>query len=359
MAVHATHVRTGTQIVISRAADLVSEAILQDVYGRCGPGVLECREHDNDPRLAHLRDPDDGLVHRAWVYVQKRRDRWVICHLPSNRDELKLPAHHVPRMTDQHRWQADYWARAGSFAGYTAAQEVTIPSGNVVDVAITGPIGTVGVEVQHSDESSPAIVKRDKKARGVKVPLIWSADRRHVPWAYRVAHVETQELPHSHVPRNSWTVVAGPRRIRPERCTPEHFTKCWLPRRRKHCGSWHPVFDPYTGLTVDRVAELVPAGELLRLNTGISRGVILISPQDMQLWESEFAPQMRGLAPERDNKSSANWCSYGRAAEQVATAIDSPLAVPDPRGVARPCQGCGQLKYGIADGRCLLCRSEI
>lgn len=319
MAVRATYVPEGIDIVIGPHSDPISASVLEHVYQNCGVGILECREHDNSPALAHLREPGDRRVHGAWVYVQKRRGRWVICHLPSGVG-LNLESHTVQvGMTDQHHWQQDYWQRAADAVGYETGQEVTLQSGTRLDVFIVGPKATVGVEVQHSALSSRKVVNRTSKAAAAGIPLIWSADRKHPAWAYKVPHVETNELPDGCRPRGSWTVTAGPRWVVPARCTPANFDHCPQSRRGRFCRGWHPRFEPFRGLVVDDVAERAPAGQLVPLETNTRQGVILVSAAHYELWQNEFAIQFPPR-PDRDKRSASRACSYD-ARQQVASQV--------------------------------------
>ena len=54
------------------------------LYQDCAAGILECREHDNDPACRRHRSAD-GRVHGAWLYLQKRNNRqpFSACHHPA------------------------------------------------------------------------------------------------------------------------------------------------------------------------------------------------------------------------------------------------------------------------------------
>ncbi|MDD7940448.1 hypothetical protein PHK61_18650 [Actinomycetospora lutea] len=353
VAIRATSIPHRRDIEISPSADADSLAIISELWQKCGEGVLECREHDDNPRLAAKRDPIDGRVHGAWVYLQKRNGMWVICHHPSVRQKWGLEDHIVHEMTDQHRWQQDYWQRAGDDAGYTTDQEVRLPSGNRLDVAITGPDGlVVGVEVQHSTLTERQVLGRDKKAGNVGVPLVWSADRPHNAWAYKVTHVETQELPRSRTPRNSWTVIGGPRKMRVEKCRPLNFDACPTPGRRgRHCGGWHPRWEPYPGLTVDRVAELAPVRQLLRVDAHSRQGIVMLDAVDHRKYVDELEPLLVGGPRHQDNRGTSAPCAYG---------VD-PSLIPEPR-VAGRCERCdrpgvpgGLGSDRLINGRCVRC----
>jgi hypothetical protein len=107
MAIRATHVPSGTDITIGPCIDAISRAIIDEVYQNCSAGVLECREHDNDPRLAYARD-DDGRIHGAWVHLKKNpaKTKWVIAHSAKGKIGREFRSHEtLIGKSDQHQWQ--------------------------------------------------------------------------------------------------------------------------------------------------------------------------------------------------------------------------------------------------------------
>lgn len=276
-------------LVISPCPHPDTAAILDEIYGRCGKGVLECREHDDDERLVAFRDRD-GRVHEAWCYLQKRRDAWVICHHP-NRRGIQLDDHVLVGMSDQHRWQQDYYSRAAQDAGHEVHQEYITATGVRVDVLMRGAVD-VGIEVQHSDLSVPKVRNRNRKAVAAGITSIWSADRANPPFAFKVPHVETNQLPHGNIPRGRWTVTTGPRTLRSVTCSARNsdlLSRCVKPRARNWCGEAHPVWEPKFGVVVDDIAELAPAGELVALDTDTRQGTILVEAADRDRYLSDFA----------------------------------------------------------------------
>lgn len=332
MAFRATYIPTGTDITIAQYTDPVSQTIIDEVYGHCeihdGVGLLECREHDNDPRLADKRD-DTGRVRGAWVYLQKRRSEWVICHSP-NGIGREFRSHEIHLMTDQHRWQQDYYDRAAQAAGWRTAQEVVLDTGTRLDLVIEGPGGRYGIEVQHSALSVPKVRARHRKAQRSGISTVWSADRRASGWAFKVPHVETNELPHGHLPRGLWTVTTGPRRLDVVSCSPRNADRlpcCPRPRARNWCGGWHPVFRPKTGIVVDDIAERVPAGDLVPLDTRTKQGIILVTATDRDRWMNEFAPTY-SPPPKTGKTSKARPCGYQVDPDMLLTP-SAGCAVPD------------------------------
>lgn len=349
MSIRATYVADSAgpiDITIGPHLDHVAAKILEEIHGHCRAGVLECREHDKHPAFAAHRD-EHGRVHKAWCYVQKRNGKWVICH---HRDGIAggLGAHEVPAgMSDQHRWQQDYYQRAAQDAGHHVEQEFVTTTDVRVDVLIRGAID-VGIEVQHSALSLPKVRARTRAAGSAGITAIWSADRDNPDFAFKVPHVETNQLPHGLAPRGSWTVTTGPRSLRVVACTARNtdlLPKCTKPRARNWCGEDHAVWRPMHGVIVDHIAARAPAGELVALDTRTRQGVILVSPSDRDAYLANFAPVR---TPEQHAESSAQPCGYRPSLKQLQ--IEPPWHRP------RPCPSCGNESRAIVDQRCLRCR---
>ena len=316
MALKATYLDTGQEIDLDRAdepgmAELLTELHHRTTRGdrpRPGRAKLECREHDGP----------DGPYRGAWVYLRRdRHGRWVLAHF----DRAKYTDHVAAVMTDQHRWQQDYWQRAGDAAGYETAREKHLP-GVRLDVAIFGPEATIGVEVQHSTLTSRAVLTRTTKARNHGVTSLWSGDKPAAPpdWAYRVPTVLTNELPERHAPRGTWTVVNGLRTLVPTRCTRPRFHDssyegfggvCPATNRRYPCGGWHARFVPTHGVTVDDVAEQAPAAALIPLTLPHWRSprVYIVTADDHELY-AELATGTY-TDPERAARDAAETTEVG------------------------------------------------
>jgi hypothetical protein len=69
MAIRATVVADGTDIMLGSSMDPVSQAVFDQLYQDCAAGILKCREHDDDPACRDHRS-EDGRVHGAWLYLQ-------------------------------------------------------------------------------------------------------------------------------------------------------------------------------------------------------------------------------------------------------------------------------------------------
>lgn len=360
MTIRVTVVATGTDIEVGPMLDPVSLAVLEEYRQRCAAGVLECREHDNDPRLTDFRD-SDGRVHGVWVYIQKRLRKdgfnwwWVICHHPGGTVPRHFVSHTVPAgKSPQHQWQQDYYERAAQDAGWESKQEdgSTVP-GTCLDVRITGPAGVFGIEVQHSFLSVGKVRARHRKALSAGVTAVWSADRRNPDWAFKVPHVETNELPDGARPRGSWTVPTGPRRLDMAKCAPANFDRCPTPRSRNFCGRWHPKWSPMRGIVADDIAQQVPSGDLVVLDTHSKQGVILTRPKDATRWNEHYGL----VVPQAQSEASPdNYCGYIpklstlQLGEEETTRDDAVV-----RADMRPCVSC-QKPTPAYDQLCHECR---
>lgn len=350
MAMRATHVESGKTIAVGPRITPDDQAVIDEIYQNCGEGVLECREHDNDPRLAYLRDAA-GQVHGAWVYLQYRNNKslLVMAHHPNGTGrEFKFQPHLIPvGKSDQHQWYQDYISRAVDDVGFPVNQEVYLPSGTFLDVQVQGPIGLVGFEVQHSFLSLGKVRARTRKAISEGIPLVWCADHKDPDWAFKVPHFEANEIPDGLAPRGSWTVTTGPRRIIRVACSPrnaDRLPRCLKPRRRNWCGGWHPVFEPMRRLVVDSIAQQVPAGELIPLDTRMPQGVILTTAACYDLWHNEFADHSQARERQRNDVKP---CGY----------VPQLQALPPPA----LCSRCGQHLLLVRPGRdlCEKCRIEL
>lgn len=338
MAVRATVVDDGTDIMLGRSMDPASQALFDRLYQDCAAGVLECREHDDDPACRDYRGAD-GRVHGAWLYLQKRDNGRLLlaCHHPAGLGG-RLPPHTIHLgMSDQHRWQQDYLCRAAEDAGFTADQEVAI-NGTRLDVCVTGPRGAVGIEVQHSHLAVGKVRSRDRKAAKARVPLAWSADH-HADWMTKVPSWSVNVLPDGHRPRGSWRAVSGERTLHPTRCAARNDDLLIgaLPHRRgRFCDQWHAIWRPAGGRVVDDMVERFTTGDIVRLDvTGVMDGrrqtvVHLVPAPDAERYATEFCGRLQTIES-LDNKASH--CRYSNTALALANA-----ALAEPVLVCPRCQ---------------------
>jgi len=196
-------------------------------------------------------------------------------------------------MSDEHKRQAEYWARAAQDAGYEVETEWRLRTGTSPDVFIRGP-NLTGVEVQRSLIKPATAVDRTRKAEAAGVRDIWFTDNNIRPkWFDRVPSVGQNIIPgydpwrHGTPPRRSVTAT-NLRRIVPVRCTVSGGYQC--ADGRNFCGRYHPRSKPWTGFTVDDVAAQFPAGEMVAIRllapTRNKPGdIAIVPPADQQLYE--------------------------------------------------------------------------
>ena len=239
--------------------------------------------------LTHAGGTNPGL------YLKKIGGEWWAVHYESG----ACRSHRLPApMSDEHKRQTEYWARAAEHAGYRVELEHALRTGTRPDALIHGPVKT-GIEVQRSAMTAAAAVKRSSKAQQAGVTDVWFTGRDLPPrWAWRVPTVLSRELGipgegHSWetTPPRRAVTAAGLRVIQAVRCVVGNFEHC--PKGRNFCGRYHPKLSPWRGVKVDDVAAQFPAGAMVTLQywgvrTPGSRhrdAVFLVSPQDKTLYE--------------------------------------------------------------------------
>jgi hypothetical protein len=318
-------------------------------------GDIECRMHDDDPKLRTHRS-SDGRIHGAFLYLRRNpsnHQQLVLCHWPGG---PVSGSHAVPSaMTSEHRRRQEYVALRGEAAGYEVELEKSIAPGTRSDVVIRGT-ETMTTEVQQTGISMPTVLRRDRAAVGAGAVPTWLSDTKAPHYAFQVAHVETNEREGMN-PR-SWTVSTGPREIEHEKCAPASRIARCPDRRYGWCGSWHQIWVPKPGLTVDDVVEQVPAGALVRLDTGGPQGVILVSAADRDAWLEEHPePTSTRLPQQRTNTSAMHHPNY--SAEKLRKRIEA--AQPQPsqgpvHSTGALCPNCRQHPAGINhNGFCTKC----
>jgi hypothetical protein len=78
-------------------------------------------------------------------------------------------------MSDEHKRQTEYWARAARDVGWNVEVEHTLHTGTRPDALIHGPVMT-SVEVQRSAMTSGRAVERTAKASSAGVTDVWYSD---------------------------------------------------------------------------------------------------------------------------------------------------------------------------------------
>lgn len=232
------------------------------------------------------------------LFLKKINGEWWAVHYEKGQCEhIRLPA----PMSDEHKRQTEYWARAAQDAGWHVELEHALGTGTRPDALIHGPVMT-GVEVQRSAMTASRAVTRTRKAASAGVTDVWYSGRGGTPpWAWRVPTVLPRELgidrplDEDHtwdtLPPRRAVAAAGLRVLRVAKCAPENFGRC--PYGRNWCGKYHPRPEPWGGLAVDDVAARLPAGEIVRLRFwGVTalgsrsrESVFLVTPADFQRYE--------------------------------------------------------------------------
>jgi len=241
--------------------------------------------------LAHEGGTNPGL------YLKKIDGQWWAVHYESGecRDQ-RLPA----PMSDEHKRQTEYWARAAKDAGWQVDLEHSLSTGTRPDALIHGPVMT-GVEVQRYAMTASSAVTRTAKAASANVTDVWYSGQSGSPhWAWRVPTVLPRELGIDRpidtemwatMPPRRAVTAAGLRVLRTVKCSVGNIDRC--PYGRNWCGRHHPRPEPWGGLTVDDVAAKMPAGEIVPLRfwgvtmLGSRRrdAVFLVSTRDFAQYE--------------------------------------------------------------------------
>jgi hypothetical protein len=278
---------------------------------------------------------------RPSLYLRQARSTLVAAHWPGT---ALGDSHEITHgVSDEHKRQVEYISRAGTAAGFEVKAEVSLPTRVRSDAIIYGPTNT-GVEVQRSALTVTAAKARTTKARRAGVLPIWFSDAHRDPqWIFKVPGVRMNEQPWSTIPRaGSVTVVSGVRLIIPQRCATIPHSPC--PRRRHGCNRWHQTHWPRLGTTVDDLAALVPAGELVPIQYKTLTGpayTFIVSRADKATYEAlaDISADLPLQQPERSivaGERSACEADAGRIA--TCCSRRHPEAAGEP--VVLACQLC-------------------
>jgi hypothetical protein len=318
-------------------------AILERHYRQSG----QSRPEYNRYRPAFVCLRHDGGTNPG-LFMKKIGEHWWACHYEqSSCGSMRVPA----PLSDEHKRQVEYWARAAEDAGWSVELECARPAGPRPDALIHGLVDT-GVEVQRHSMTAPAAVTRSRKAAQGKFLDVWFTSRTPAPkWAYRVPSVMELSLPWDVVPRRRTATAAGLRVIEPARCSQENFHRCPESQGRR-CGQYHPKEGPWRNLLIDDVAARAPAGEIVPMQFRRSarrNDVYLVSPSSLALYE-ELTGTKAGLSfgPVADAAAPA------RPAGEVACRNEQPGSLAMTR-----CFRCGDNPAGPGGVLCTLCRLDI
>lgn len=256
-------------------------------------------------------------------------------------------------MSDEHKREAEYHARAAERAGHAADLEVVTTGNTRVDVVVDG---RVGFEIQRSALSKAAAV--DRTARSVKAGLgtvAWFTDRStSPPWVGHVPGYRTV------VPASAWQAVplpgsvaaAGLQVIEAERCG----TRGPCLHRRRSCGQYVPRLTAWPGLHVDDVVAGLAEDAIRPVRLG--KFVRLMSADSVMLYEELTGvhlsydaghPKGRALAP-----SARQECD--RPPPQPAMAMPAEPALPQ---LWQPCVRCEQSPRLPSGALCAWCDEKV
>jgi hypothetical protein len=302
-------------------------------YSRDSP-AFEC--------MRHHQGTNPGL------FLKKINGQWWAFHYDRSAScaSLREPA----PMSDEHKRQVDYWARAAEQAGWEVELQRKLDTGGRPDALIHGVVST-GVEVQRSGMTASAAMARAAKARQAKVLDVWFSTRTPPPsWAFRVPSVMEADVSWQALPPSRSATANGLRVIGAARCTPENFRRCPDSSSRR-CGKFHPKDEPWLHLTVDDVAAQAPAGEIVGMRFYRSRrsDVFLVSRSSLTLYE-ELTGQRAAL--------SASPIPETVPPGRPAGAVECQNVQPD-RPALRGCSRCGENPAGPGGILCALCRLDI
>jgi hypothetical protein len=204
------------------------------------------------------------------LHLKKINGEWYAVHYETgdcHRHRLPAP------MSDEHKRQTEYWARAARDVGWNVEIEYALHTGTRPDALIRGPVVT-GVEVQRSAMTSGRAVERTAKASNANVTDVWYSDWTLPPkWAWRVPSVLSREgameaswesVDWRTVPPRRTVRAVGLRQINAAKCSMTNFERC--PYGQNWCGRWHPRPLYWGGLSVDDVAAQFPAGKMVLLS---------------------------------------------------------------------------------------------
>ena len=300
-------------------------------------------------RILLCQRASSGDEDGAEMFVRLRHGRYAAVHFSGSNCTM---THEISRESDEHRRQKDYWQRAAEDAGYRATQEFRTSAGTILDVAIDGPRRT-GVEVQHSALATRLATSRTTKSFRAGWLPIWFLDSDQTPpWFHKVPTLGCNRLPWSSTPPRRSATALGPSKFVAKRCTVLNFGSCPASSRKRPkrpCGRHHPQREPWRGLTVDDVAAMIPAEEIVPMRD-MHGDVHLVAPENLKLFR-----EISGLGGEYIPGSSRTRGSSARASFICLNpAHESVTALPE-----KHCSKCGSAPAGPGGILCAVCREII
>jgi hypothetical protein len=296
------------------------------------------------------------------MYIRKRGVKHFAAHYPGGAHG----PHPVALETDGHRRQKDYWARAAEDNGLHSCIEMPVRGGKM-DVAITGGVIATDIEVQRTEIPVSLVKSRTTIYQKAGYLPIWFNDWGSRPrWLYDVPAMGCTSQPwETYMPQRRTVYATGLAVYKAVKCEVGAFDHC--PNRPSGwCGRYHPQQGPWGKLTVDDVAGMIPASEIVPLRRRDGQ-VMLVSPASLNLyrelvgigdWSHGSKPKTyrgRVLA----GKQTTSWCQNPMhpAVTQDPVATEPAHAVPAPR--TRLCNMCSSEPPGPGGILCATCKQSL
>jgi hypothetical protein len=240
-----------------------------------------------------------GAAATPTAWVRCAGERYFAKHYPGTKCGRR---HSVHTMSDQHRRQAEYTARAAADHGLDAEVEKPTGAGTRVDVAVIGD-SQVGFEIQRSTLSRANAKSRAVKSFNAGWPTAWVHDTERDPdWA---GHVPTARL----TVRSGWAEEMPPRNT-----ANVIIRRFWRERDTDSKTGWRIEHGPTT-VVLDELSYLMPAGEIVPVSVGSPRIVLLAHKGATDIIDS---------------------CTYP-GASQWQPSTDTPRSREEAQTVTRPC----------------------
>lgn len=304
----------------------------------------------NGDRTLVCQEATAGDIEGTEMYIKQRNGRYFAAHFPGS---VCVQDHEIAKESDEHRRQKDYWQRAAEDAGYPTSQEHRTGNGTILDVAIDGPRRT-GIEVQHSTLDPRLARSRSTRSFRAGWLPVWFLDSDHTPaWFHAVPAVNCNvQLPWKTTlpPRRSATAL-GPSTFVARPCTASNFGTCPTSTRKRPkrpCGKHHPYRQPWYGLTVDDVAAMVPAEQIVPM-LDLRGNVHLVDPDNLTLYE-ELTGSPADYSPTTSNTARRKSSTTSKCANPVHTQVTT---------AGPTCAKCGRRPAGPGRVLCPTCRQIL
>jgi hypothetical protein len=297
------------------------------------------------------------------MFIRERDGRFFAAHFKGGAHE---GGHEVVLESPAHRRQKEYWARGAEAAGLRAAVEWPVRGGRL-DVAITGGDVDTDVEIQRSEITQALARRRTTLYFRAGFLPVWFNDGGERPlWLREVPALGCVRVPwNEQLPRPRAVTATGLTSIEAVRCEVGAFERGCPDGRRRPCGRLHPRRAPWRGLSVDDVAAMIPAGEILPMR-GQNGLVYLVSPASMTRHQEltggagPWAPSTPAKAPRPAGHQSSAVCINPVHRPASVTLLDDsgqdqPISAVPPR----MCNSCGVAPAGPGGILCGPCRTRI